>query len=130
METNQKLLGIYKDTKIHYIFKQNKRFMVNATEVTNYLNIDLSEYLQRDSTKHYIDHLLRQKPTLTKYKVDGEEFEAIIGEHIALEDVLLIENEIYFLHEFLIYDLCKPFLDFYFWIDSISIKTRFELLNS
>lgn len=123
------VIGSYEGVDFHYLINSNNRFMLNAADIANYLKIDLSEYLQRDLTKIYIDQLLHRKPTLTKYKVNDKEVESIFGSNNTLEDVILIEDGIYYLHEFLIYDISKPFLEFYFWIDDVSIETKFKLLN-
>lgn len=124
IKKNEVVLGIYDETTFHYVFNHNNRFMINATEIAIYLKIDLSEYLRKETTKRYIDLLLKQKPTLTKFKIDGEQYETMMGKNNNLEDVIIIEKDTYYFHDFLIHDLLKPFLEFYFWFDDIGVETR------
>jgi hypothetical protein len=124
---NQVVLGTYKGVDFHYIFNQNKAFMINASEVANFLKIDISEYLNKETTKYYINSLLNYDIDCYDKTVSG--YERVKGKKNTLEDLLLIENGTYFFDYFLIYEITKEHLSFYFWIDHIRIDTIRGLLN-
>jgi hypothetical protein len=127
IKNNEVVIGTYDGVDFHYAFNQNKAFMINASEIASYLKIDLSEYLKKDSTKMYINSLL--KHNINFYNKRGNGYERIEGKEQTLEDILLIENQTYYFDYFLIYDMTKDYLEFYFWIDDIRIDTIRKLLK-
>lgn len=131
METvieNQVVLGTYKGVDFHYVLNQKKAFMINASEIATFLKIDLSEYLNKETTKYYINHILKKEGKF--YDDINKTYGRVKETKTSLEDLLLIENGIYFFDYFLIYDMLKEHLEFYFWIDDVRIHTIRGLLNT
>ena len=124
MGTKEKILGIYKETTFHYIHNENERFMINATDIAKHFNINLSEFLKEEETVLWIKTLLEKDYSPIKYKVNNEQFETT-GRSYTFEDIVLIDNGIYYFSKLLIYQLCKPLGMFYWWMDGLF----FELMK-
>lgn len=118
MEMTKQLIGTFEGNQFHYAFNVNDRFMINASDIEKHYNLNLSQFLEGEESKSWIKHLLESKPTLTKYKINNVECESILGRSQTLEDIILIDNGEYYFHKFLIYELCKPYNQFYWWIDA------------
>ena len=119
MEIKQKLLGEKDGVIYHFIHNENGRFMINATDIAKSFNINLSEFLEKEETKLWIECLLKKDKAPVRYKVDGEEYESTIDRNYKLEDVILIDNGIYYFGKLLTYELCKPLGFFYWWMDGL-----------
>ena len=97
------VIGNYQGVNFHYIFNENDRFLINASDIAKHFNIDLSAFLANQEADRWIKHLLKKANTEGKSRT--------------IDDIVLIENGIYYFHKFLIYELTKPYHDFYWWID-------------
>ena len=97
------VIGTYEGVNFHYIFNENERFLINASDVAKHFNLNLSDFLEKEDTDRHIKHLLKKKNT--------------IGQIRTLDDIILINDGVYYFHKFLIYGLCKNIHPFYWWID-------------
>ncbi|MFV8336415.1 KilA-N domain-containing protein [Flavobacterium sp. RSP29] len=133
METtieNKRIFGIYKDKTIHWHLNENNNYMINASDIAELLNIDLSKFLESQDAKLWIKTLIEKKPKLTHYKVNNVPQSRILGEDLALQDILLIENRNYYLHKFLIYQMTNELdREFYWWFDQILFNKISEHAN-
>lgn len=117
MEIENKILGTYKETTFHYIHNHNKRFMINATDIASHFNINLSKFLEAEETKDWIKLLLEKENRPLKYQVTDNGIKSSTDYDYTFEDLILIENGIYYFNKILTYELCKPLGMFYWWID-------------
>ena len=127
---NKRIFGVYQEKTIHWHLNENGNYMINASDIAELLNINLSEFLENEIIKCQIKTLIEKKPKLTYYKVNNIPMSRILGHDLDLEDVVLIENGVFYFHKFLIYKMTNELdLAFYWWFDQILFDKMPEHAN-
>jgi hypothetical protein len=114
---NKRIFGVYQEKTIHWHLNENGNYMINASDIAELLNINLSEFLESEPAKLWISHLIDDKSKL-------------IDDSYKFEDVLLVENGNYYVHKFLIYKMTNELdFKFYWWFDQILYSKMPEHAN-
>jgi hypothetical protein len=102
----EELLGVYDNTEITYIVNEKEIYLFNASVVAKMFNLDLSNFIKKDA--HTLITSLISLPKSNKYK------------QLDLEDVVLIENGVYYFHKLILYKLVYEVdVKFYWWFDQL-----------
>ena len=125
MEIKNKVLGNYNETTFHYIHNHNDRFMINVTDIATHFELNLSDFLEDEVTKIWIQTLLKKDKAPLQYKVNGETFTSKTDYSFTFDDIVLLENGSYYFCKQLTYQLCQSLGMFYWWMDGLF----FELMK-
>lgn len=108
------LLGIYKEISINCFVNDSGRVMIDANAVSKILKIECSDFLKDSDTKETINICL------TSTNIKKRE----------LEDVLVIENGIYYFSHYLTYKFINEIdLGFSFWLSDKFNDKAVELIK-
>ena len=107
------LLGVYENTEIRYIINENDIYLFNASIIAKMFSLDLSSFIENDA-KELITCLISVPGSGSFKKLD-------------IEDLILIENGVFYFHKIIIYKLVYEVnVKFYWWFDQLLYKGMTE----